>query len=114
LPAWLGESDLDMYAREFERKGTFRFGLNWYRCIDLNWELLAPFAGRRIEQPALFIGAEHDVVFGQTHEAVLATRTAIPLLREPVWISGSGHWIQQERPDEVNDALLTFLADITP
>ena len=35
----------------------------------------------------------------------------IPNLRDPVWIAGSGHWIQQEKPDEVNDALTAFLHD---
>jgi pimeloyl-ACP methyl ester carboxylesterase len=62
-----------------------------------------------VRQPALFIGAEFDSIFGQTEEAVLATRSAVPNLREPVWIAGSGHWIQQERPDEVNAALIAFL-----
>ena len=41
LPAWLREADLDFYVAEFERTG-FRGGLNWYRNIDRNWELLAP------------------------------------------------------------------------
>ena len=112
LPAWLSSHDLDVYTAEFERKGTFRYGLNWYRCIDLNAALLAPFAGKCIEQPALFIGAEHDVIFGQTREAVLATRDVIPNLRDPVWVAGSGHWVQQEQPDAVNRALLAFLDDI--
>ena len=112
LPPWLSHDDLDVFTTEFERKGTFRYGLNWYRCIDRNAELLSAFAGRRIEQPALFIGAEHDVIFGQTRDAVLATRAAVPNLRDPVWIAGSGHWVQQEKPDEVNRALLAFLDDI--
>jgi pimeloyl-ACP methyl ester carboxylesterase len=43
---------------------------------------------------------------------VLATRSAVPNLRDPVWIAGSGHWIQQERPDEVNRALLGFLRSL--
>jgi hypothetical protein len=41
LPAWLSETDLGIYAAEFARTG-FRGGLNWYRNIDRNWELLAP------------------------------------------------------------------------
>ncbi len=45
LPAWLTEHDVDFYAAEFPRTG-FRGALNWYRNIDRNWELLAPFAGR--------------------------------------------------------------------
>ena len=109
--SWLSEADLDAFVESFSHHGTFAGGLNWYRNIDRNSELLASFAGKRIEQPALFIGAEHDSIFGQTHESVLATRAAIPNLRDPVWIAGSGHWIQQEKPDEVNDALTAFLPD---
>ena len=105
---WLSEHDLDVFAGEFGRKGTFRGGINWYRNIDRNGALLAAFAGRRVEQPALFIGAEHDVIFGQTRAGVDATRSAVPLLQQ-VWVEGSGHWVQQERPDEVNAALLAFL-----
>lgn len=109
---WLGDEDLDAFVESFSHHGTFFGGLNWYRNIDANAQLLAPFVGRRIDQPALFIGAEHDSIFGQTPEAVLATRAAVPHLREPVWVEGSGHWIQQERPDVVNDALLGFLASL--
>src|SRR5205085_2838493 len=40
LPSWISEADLDVYAAEFARTG-FRGGLNWYRNLDRNWELLA-------------------------------------------------------------------------
>ena len=50
LPAWLTEADIDFYAAEFARTG-FRGGLNWYRNIDRNWELLAPFAGAKVTVP---------------------------------------------------------------
>ena len=43
-PAWLTEADVDFYANEFARTG-FRSGLNWYRNMDRDWELMAPFAG---------------------------------------------------------------------
>ena len=55
------EADLDVYVGEFERTG-FRGGLNWYRNFDRNWELLAPFADRRITVPALFVGGLRDAV----------------------------------------------------
>jgi pimeloyl-ACP methyl ester carboxylesterase len=106
---WLSDADLDAFAASYAHHGTFFGGINWYRNIDRNAALLAPFVGRQIEQPALFIGAEHDSIFGQTHESVLATRSAVPNLREPIWVAGSGHWIQQEKPAEVNAALLDFL-----
>jgi len=112
LPDWLSEHDLDVFAGEFERKGTFRHGINWYRCIDLNWELTAPFAGLPIRQPALFIGAEHDVILGQTREGVAATKQMVPNLREPIWIPDCGHWLQQEEPEQVNAALIDFLEDV--
>ena len=54
LPAWLKEADIDFYVSEFERTG-FRGGLNWYRNIDRNWELLAPFAGAKVTVPALYM-----------------------------------------------------------
>ena len=37
---------------EFTRSG-FRGGLNWYRNIDRNWELLAPFAGATVNVPGV-------------------------------------------------------------
>src|ERR1700738_4482205 len=51
LPPWLTEADVDFYVGEFARTG-YRGGLNWYRNIDRNWELLAAFAGARVTVPA--------------------------------------------------------------
>jgi pimeloyl-ACP methyl ester carboxylesterase len=107
---WLSDHDLDVFVESFAHHGTFAGGLNWYRNIDRTAEQLAAFAGMQVHQPALFIGAEFDSIFGQTPEAVLATRAAVPNLRDPIWVEGSGHWIQQERPEIVNEALLDFLA----
>jgi hypothetical protein len=61
LPQWLGERDIDVYAGEFRRTG-FRGALNWYRNIDRNWELLAPFAGARVTVPALYVAGDRDLV----------------------------------------------------
>jgi pimeloyl-ACP methyl ester carboxylesterase len=47
LPSRLTEADVEFYVREFARTG-FRGGLNWYRNIDRNWEILAPFHGARV------------------------------------------------------------------
>ena len=58
-PPWLTEADVDFYAAEFARTG-FRGGLNWYRNIDRNWELLAPFAGAAVTVPALYIAGDRD------------------------------------------------------
>ena len=61
LPSWLTEADLDYMAADLKRTG-FRGGLNWYRNIDRNWELLAPWSGAPIQQPALFIAGAKDPV----------------------------------------------------
>ena len=60
-PEWLSEEELQVYVEAFERTG-FTGGLNWYRNIDRNWELMAPVAERRVEQPALFLTGELDPV----------------------------------------------------
>ena len=63
LPLWLTEADIEFFAGEFTRTG-FRGGLNWYRNIDRNWELLAPLAGAHVTVPALYIAGDRDLVVG--------------------------------------------------
>ena len=110
LPAWLTEADLDTMAAEFVRTG-FRGGLNWYRNLDRNWDLLAPWAGAKLTQSALFIAGTKDPVIAPIagRSPVEAMQAALPNLAPPVLIEGAGHFIQQERPAEVNAALLPFL-----
>jgi pimeloyl-ACP methyl ester carboxylesterase len=110
LPAWLTDADLDHMAAEFSHSG-FRGGLNWYRNIDRNWELTAPWAGAQIREPALFIAGSVDPVIagGSGNAALIALPAAVPGLRRKLLIDGAGHFIQQERPQLVNEALLDFL-----
>jgi pimeloyl-ACP methyl ester carboxylesterase len=109
LPAWLSDADLDMFAAEYQRAG-FRGGLNWYRNIDRNWELTAPWQDAVITQPALFIaGARDAVITGSMGQRALdELENIVPNLKRKILIEGAGHWIQQERPDDVNAALISF------
>ena len=111
LPAWLSEVDIAVYAASF-RKNGLRGPFNWYRNIDRNWALLAPFQGAQVTPPALFIAGTRDGVIASPlgRGALETLATSVPNLREKVLIPGGGHWIQQERPAEVNAALLRFLA----
>jgi len=109
LPAWLTEEDLDVYAAEFGRTG-FTGGLNWYRNSDRNWELTEPLGGRKVEMPALFIAGERDPVLRMSPPDSMGEW--VPDLRGKVILPGAGHWTQQERPAEVNRALLDFLATL--
>jgi pimeloyl-ACP methyl ester carboxylesterase len=108
-PAWLAEEELAVYVDAFERTG-FTGGLNWYRNIDRNWELTAPVAERRIEQPALFVTGERDPV--RRFMPAEAMRGWVTDLRGELVLAGAGHWIQQERPADVNEALLGFLGEL--
>ncbi len=112
-PAWLTEADVEFYAGEFTR-ATFRGGLNWYRNIDRNWELMAPYAGARVTVPALYVAGDQDLVvhFRGMDQLLPNLKKFIPELRETIMLHGCGHWTQQERPKEVNDAIVAFLTTL--
>jgi pimeloyl-ACP methyl ester carboxylesterase len=110
LPPWLTEADVEIYVDQFKRTG-YRGGLNWYRNIDRNWELMAPFAGLKITVPALLIAGDRDVVLAfRGMDYVIANLSqSVPKLQKTLILPGCGHWTQQERPQEVNEAMLEFL-----
>jgi pimeloyl-ACP methyl ester carboxylesterase len=110
LPRWISDADIDFYVNEFTGLG-FRGGLNWYRNIDRSWELLAPFAGSRITVPGLYIAGDRDLVVGfrGMDQIIASLATFVPLLRGTLMLPGCGHWTQQERALEVNNAMIGFL-----
>ena len=110
LPGWLTTEDLAVFVESFRASG-FAGGLNWYRNIDRNWELLAAFAGAKVTVPALYVAGDKDLVvrFPGMMKAIDGLKHDVPYLRETILLSGCGHWTQQERPDEVNAALIRFL-----
>jgi len=108
-PIWLTGEDLDYYVAEFTRTG-FRGGLNYYRNLDRSWELTPQLKDATIEVPTMFIAGEKDLVIrGRDRESLessmlqVAPRLTLHLIPE------AGHWIQQERADEVNGMILDFL-----
>ncbi len=97
----LSESELALYSSAFENSG-FAGGINWYRNLNRNWHLLAK-ADPIIHQPALMIYGDRDAV-ARSENLV----TFVPNAEE---ISlDSGHWVQQERPEEATRAILDWLA----
>ncbi|HUJ97560.1 MAG TPA: alpha/beta hydrolase [Stellaceae bacterium] len=113
LPPWLSAADIEFYTGEFTRTG-FRGGLNWYRNIDRNWELLAPYAGAQVKVPALYVAGDRDLVlaFRGMDQLLPALPKFIPQLRRTLILPGCGHWTQQERPREVNAAMIEFLQSL--
>jgi pimeloyl-ACP methyl ester carboxylesterase len=108
LPDWLTQADLDFFTREFAGSG-FRGGLNWYRNTDWNWAQTAFLNNAKITQPGLFIAGEHDMVIGMTQMNYENLETNMPNLTQKVLIPGAGHWVQQEKPDQVNELMIQFL-----
>lgn len=113
LPRWLTDTDIDFYAGEFGRTG-FRGGLNWYRNIDRNWELLGPYAGAQVRVPALYVVGDHDLVFKfrGMDQLIANLKLFVPDLRRTLVLPGCGHWTQQERAGEVNAAMVEFLQSL--
>jgi len=114
LPPWLSEAELAVFSENYAKSG-FRGGLNWYRNIDRNWELTAPWQDAQIHQPSLFIaGSKDSVITGLIGaKRVNDLERVLPDLKQKLIIDGAGHWVQQERPDEVNAALIAFLEQAT-
>jgi pimeloyl-ACP methyl ester carboxylesterase len=108
LPSWLTEADIEFYTKELSASG-FRGGLNWYRNIDAIPGVLAPFVGATIQNPSLYLYGEHDQIAGNTPDAIAAMQASLPNLRGVVKMEGAGHWLQQERAQEVNRELVAFL-----
>ena len=108
LPEWLAEKDVDYFAAEFERTG-FRGGLNWYRNLDKLWQLTPFLAREKLYQPAVFITGEKDAAIFMYRSAFESLENSIPNLKDKVVLPGAGHWIQQERPEEVNKVVIEFL-----
>jgi pimeloyl-ACP methyl ester carboxylesterase len=109
---WLSAEELDHYVEVFARTG-FRGGLNWYRAMDVNWERDADLAGAPIPVPTLFIAGTRDPVLEMSgNDAIETMARDVPDLRGVHLLPGAGHWIQQERPAEVNQRLVSFLRSL--
>lgn len=75
--------------------------------MDRNWEELPQVGIGEVKQPTLFMGGRRDpsVIFAPFDPMI----KAVPKLRKIIFLENSGHWIQQERPKEVNQELVGFL-----
>ena len=108
LPPWMTPDHFQEYVDAFTA-GGFRAPLDWYRNLDANWSLTAWLQDARITVPAAFVVGENDPVrhYAGAHEASLKDWATD--LRIQAVIPGAGHWLQQERPEDVNRFLLDFL-----
>ncbi|HLJ63877.1 MAG TPA: alpha/beta fold hydrolase [Stellaceae bacterium] len=110
--SWLNAGELEVYAAEFGRTG-FQGGLQWYRCGTLPRLAgeLSLFAGRTIDVPSCFIAGKSDWGIYQSPGQLERMQTrASTNMRFCRLVEGAGHWVQQERPEQVSAMLGEFLS----
>ncbi|XP_021763209.1 uncharacterized protein LOC110727922 [Chenopodium quinoa] len=111
LPPWLSEDDINYFAEKFKQTG-FTGGLNYYRAMNLTWELMAPWTGVQVKVPVKFILGELDITYSfpymkdYLHKG--GFKRDVPLLAELVVMEGAAHFINQEKPEEISNHILEF------
>ncbi|RLN39374.1 bifunctional epoxide hydrolase 2-like [Panicum miliaceum] len=112
LPSWLSEEDVSYLASVYAKTG-FAGGVNYYRCLDLNWELMAPWTGAKVQVPTKFIVGDGDLAYhhpgvkSYIHKGGL--KRDVPMLEEVVVIKGAGHFLQQERAQEISEHVYDYI-----
>ncbi|XP_059625648.1 uncharacterized protein LOC132268815 [Cornus florida] len=112
LPSWLSEEDVNYYASKFNQKG-FTGGFNYYRAMDLTWELTAPWHGLQIKVPVKFIVGDLDLTYNSPgvkeyiHNG--GFKKNVPFLQEVVVMEEVGHFINQEKPEEISAHIYDFI-----
>ncbi|SEG74447.1 alpha/beta fold hydrolase [Vibrio hangzhouensis] len=96
----MSDRELAVFVDAFESTG-FTASINWYRNLDRNWSLLAKVSPV-IQQPTLMIYGERDAIpKSETLSEFVPNVDVVSL--------DCGHWIQQEKPEETNQAILHWL-----
>ncbi|KAJ6940933.1 epoxide hydrolase A-like [Populus alba x Populus x berolinensis] len=112
LPSWLSEKDINYYAGKFNQTG-FTGGLNYYRCLDLNWELMAAWTGLQIKVPVKFIVGDADLTYHipgvKEYLSKGGLKKHVPFLQEVVVMEGVAHFLNQEKPEEVSEHIFDFI-----
>ncbi|XVF01055.1 hypothetical protein REPUB_Repub04eG0054700 [Reevesia pubescens] len=109
LPDWITQEDLELQATKFQKSG-FTGALNYYRAMDMNWELLGPWQGSKITVPTKFIVGNKDTGFQSfgTKDYIQGEefRSLVPDLE--VLVIDGHHFIQQEKAEQVTTEILSF------
>jgi pimeloyl-ACP methyl ester carboxylesterase len=100
----LTPDELAAFVESFQATG-FTGGINWYRNFTRNWRLAEGVADK-VTQPSLMVMAELDAVLPPS--AADGMEAFVPDL-EKALIKGSGHWTQQEKPEETSLVILDWL-----
>jgi pimeloyl-ACP methyl ester carboxylesterase len=102
---FLNEEIMAYFTKAYEATG-FTGGLNWYRSVARLVQALEN-ASDTIDVPSLYIGAANDIILPPNFADGM--EDFIPDL-EKYTVQDSGHWTQQEQPEEVNRVILEWLS----
>ena len=107
---WLVNINLKSMVEDFEESG-FKGTLNRYRAQEIDWIELQELDEMLITPPSLFIGGEFDPVrsFIRNYDAYKNAGKYCSNYKGTFIIKNSGHWVQQEKPTEVNKIIKEFL-----
>ncbi|KAK9139314.1 hypothetical protein Scep_008995 [Stephania cephalantha] len=111
LPSWLSEADVKYYTSKYQQKG-FTGPLNYYRALDLTWELTAPWTGAQVKVPTKFIVGDMDLTYNSPgvkdfiHNGGL--KKFVPNL-EVVVMKGVGHFINEEKARDISAHIYSFI-----
>jgi pimeloyl-ACP methyl ester carboxylesterase len=108
---WLPDSELAVYAAEYDRTG-FQGGLQWYRrgTGGTDTAELQLFSGRTIDVPSMFIAGKSDWgTYQRPGNFERMQESECTRMQGCHLIDGAGHWVQQEQPDRVSALLIEFL-----
>ncbi|KAJ4767387.1 Epoxide hydrolase [Rhynchospora pubera] len=112
LPDWITEEEINYYVKNFEKTG-FTGPLNYYRCLDLSWDLITPWSGAEITVPTKFIIGDHDMTYHfpgiQMYISLYGMKLFVPGLQDVAVLKGVGHFLHQERPKEITDHICDFI-----
>ncbi|KAD5317280.1 hypothetical protein R6Q59_032613 [Mikania micrantha] len=112
LPPWLSEQDIEYFATQHEKAGITG-GLNYYRALRLSWELTSAWRSAKVTVPTKFVVGDTDLAYYmpgvQDYIHNGGFKKDVPLLEEIVVMKGVAHFINQEKPDEINKHIVEFI-----
>ncbi|XP_021770818.1 uncharacterized protein LOC110735007 [Chenopodium quinoa] len=112
FPSFVTEEEAAYYVHKFTQTG-FTGGLNYYRAVNLNWELTAAWTGAKVKVPVKFIVGDLDLTYYMPgvkeyiHQGGM--KKDVPLLKDVVILEEVGHFIQQEKPDVISNNIYNFI-----
>ncbi|KAH9616416.1 hypothetical protein KSS87_006599 [Heliosperma pusillum] len=111
-PDWMSNDEITYYQDKFNQTG-FTGGLNYYRALNLNWEITAPWTKAQVKVPVKFMVGDLDLTYnGPGVKDYLnngGMKKDVPLLQDVVVLPGVGHFLQHEKPDLITDHIYDFI-----